>query len=220
MLERRALGEAEVAQIRVRATGLAVDQNVRRLDVAVHETALVRDVECGRYLLHDRESTYRLERALASEQRFQVRTFDEAHRDVELPVGLAGVVDRNHVRVVDRGRQLALAEKPVPKPSIRRQLRRQDLQRNRPIQRHVLRPIDHAHAAPADKRLHAVAGQRGTDPGVGCGAHITSRTDDRASAHGSHAPPTGASCHEVACAPNACQCLGCGTRSPRLIWKA
>ena len=46
-------------------------------------------------------------RPRARSERAQVGALDVAHRDVELALVLARVVDRDHVRVVDRGRERA-----------------------------------------------------------------------------------------------------------------
>ena len=71
-----------------------------------------------------------LERRLLVEQTGEVGAVDVAHRDVELPVGLAGVVDREDVRVIERGRQLALDEEPLAEALVGRQFRREQLQRD------------------------------------------------------------------------------------------
>ncbi len=76
-----------------------VEQHVRRLHVAMHETTGVSGVERARDLLHDPNGPGRLERP-AAQHDLQVAADDEAHHDVELPVDLARVVDRHHVRML------------------------------------------------------------------------------------------------------------------------
>ena len=75
--------EPEVGEIDVLR---AVEQDVRRLDVAVHESARVRRVErCGD-LRADRDRPRRLERALRSEQRAEIDAVHEPHREIDTAV--------------------------------------------------------------------------------------------------------------------------------------
>jgi len=98
-------GDPEVGQVRVIRVA---DQDVRGLDVAVHQPARVRRVERGGYLRGDRDRALRLQRPVG-EQRAQVAAVDVAHRDVELAVGLVGVVHGHNVRVVEGGGEARLA---------------------------------------------------------------------------------------------------------------
>ena len=82
------------------------------------------------------------------------------------PVGLAGLVDRDHVGVVDRGGQPRLAQEPLAEALVRGQLRGQQLQRHPALQAQVLGQVDDAHAAAAEQRLDPVAGQHRADPRI------------------------------------------------------
>ena len=84
---------------------------------------------------------------------------DVAHRDVQLARDLAGVVDRDDVRVVDRGGQPGLAQEALAEALVLRELGREDLQRDRPFEREVVGAVDDPHPAPADQRLDPVAGE-------------------------------------------------------------
>ena len=77
------------------------DEDVAGLDVAMDEARRVRRVERGPDLPGDRERARRLEPAFAFEEGPQVGRLDVAHRDVQDAVGLAGVVDRDDVRVIE-----------------------------------------------------------------------------------------------------------------------
>ncbi len=68
---------------------------------------------------------------------------DEAHGQVELAVVLAGLVDRDHVRVVERGGETRLAQEARPEALVLGELRGDQLQRHRPLQRQVGGPVDH-----------------------------------------------------------------------------
>ena len=82
----------------------------------------------------------------------------EAHRDVLHAVGLAGRVDRDDVRVVDRRDGAGLADEPRPQ----RLVADQQLQRHDPVEPLVAGPVDRRHAAHADQLLDDVPGHAGT----------------------------------------------------------
>ena len=81
------------------------DQDVAGLDVAVHEPELVRRVEGVADLHEDPEQARQGHAARLAEQRLEVAAGDVAHRDEQLAVRLARLVDRDDVRVVERGGQ-------------------------------------------------------------------------------------------------------------------
>ena len=86
----------------------------------------------------------------------QVTARHEPHRDEQRAVGLAGLVDRDDVRVIDRGRRPGLGDEPAPERRVRRQRRREDLQRHQPAQPLVAGPEHHRHPARADLGLQPV----------------------------------------------------------------
>jgi hypothetical protein len=77
----------------------AVEQDVARLDVAVDEIMFVRGLERIGDLRADARGAAGFERTLSLEERTEVGTLDEAHRQVESAVFLAGGVDRHDVGV-------------------------------------------------------------------------------------------------------------------------
>jgi hypothetical protein len=81
------------------------DQDVARLDVAVDEPSRVSGVERVRHLTHDRRGASRLERTVLSEEVPQIGPLHVAHRDVEDTAHLARLVDRDDVRMLERGRE-------------------------------------------------------------------------------------------------------------------
>ena len=95
-----------------------VEQDIRRLDVAMDETLRVRSVERVRHPREDRQRLLCLERLPRAEQCLQVAALDEAHRQKQPTVLLAGLVDREHVAVVERRRESRLAKEPLPEPGI------------------------------------------------------------------------------------------------------
>ena len=98
-------GDAEVADERA----LGGDQDVARLDVAMHEAGSVRNVEARGDLLDQRHRALRLERAVLCEQPAQVLTVDQLHRQVEPAVVVACRQDAHDVLVIKAGRDLGLA---------------------------------------------------------------------------------------------------------------
>ena len=80
----------------------------------MHEAARVGGVERGGHLRADLERA--LERELLAAQSFsEVGAVDVAHREVEPSVLLARVVDRDDVRVLERGGDLHVAQEALAK---------------------------------------------------------------------------------------------------------
>jgi hypothetical protein len=162
------LGQSEVRQIEVL---VLVEQHVRRLHVSVDKALCVRRVQRICDLSTNRERPDRRESALRAQQSPQIRALDEPHGEVEAPVDLAGVVDRYHVRVLERHRELRLAGEAFAKVLVECELGRNELQRNRPLQPQVVCAVDDTHAAPADPRLDPVADKIGSNADFGLRAH-------------------------------------------------
>ena len=101
------------ARYAVLAAVLLVDEDVRRLDVAMDEAAARGRRRAHRRPVRRSRAPARIERAFATQQRLQVGPVDEAHRDEQAPVCLARLVDRDHVRVVEPRREPRLAQQPL-----------------------------------------------------------------------------------------------------------
>ena len=99
--ERRLGAGAREAEVGEEGVVAVADEHVVRLDVAVHEADGVRGVERVGDLAEQVERAPRVERAVA-DQVDERRPVDQAHREVQAVVGLAGVVDRDDVRMVER----------------------------------------------------------------------------------------------------------------------
>ena len=76
-------------------------------------------------------------------------TVDELHGVVVHAAFAADGVDGHDVRVVQARRRLRLVVEALQLPRVHRRRERQHLQRHPPAQRHLLRLVDDAHAAPA-----------------------------------------------------------------------
>ena len=160
------LGDPEVGEVdvlRVVASGSARDEHVPGLHVPVEEPALVGRVERRGDLLHQPHDALRLERALSVEDLAQVAALDPPHRDEEEALGLALLVHRDDVRVVDQRGQPGLALEALAEALVGDKRAREHLQRNRAPEPQVLRPVHHPHPATAGKRLDAVPGELAAD---------------------------------------------------------
>ena len=169
-------GEAEVGQV---DAALPREEHVAGLHVPMHQPQSVTRVERIGHRADDRDRTPWLEPPLLGEQRPQVGALDVAHGQVEEPVRLAGVVDVDDVRVVEAGRQLRLAQEPLPETLVPGQLGRQQLQRHPALQPQLLGQVHDPHPPTADHRLDPVAGHVGTRAEIGAREADLEREDDR-----------------------------------------
>ncbi len=122
----------------------------------------------------------RRQRPLAGDQPAQVAALDQAHRDDQLAVLLAGVVDGDDAGVVEAGGEPRLAQEALAEALLVDQLAGDHLQRHGTVERQLRRPVDDAHAAAGDQRVDAVAGEHGADCGVCHAAVIQPRCDEGA----------------------------------------
>jgi len=129
----------------------------------VDEAGGVRGVERGGDLADDPRRARRRERPLAADERADVVAVHEAHRDVRDALLLARVVDGDHVRVVDRGRDARLAQEPRAHVGVLDQRGRDHLHRHRALQRELPRAVHHAHAAAPGDRLDPVAREHASE---------------------------------------------------------
>jgi hypothetical protein len=156
-----------------------VDQHVGRLYVAVDEPFRVGGVEGVRDLRDDRECPGGSQRAFTSKHGAQVRALDVAHREVEACVGVARVVDRDDVRVIEARCDPRLAEEALAESVVSRVTRSEDLEGHVPVEAAVVRAVHLSHAAAADQLLDPVAADldtaRNTDQ-LGHGRSIPANT--------------------------------------------
>ena len=149
----RVLRDPEVDQVGVLAVAVGPDQGVAGLDVAVDQAARVRRVQRARELPDQRHRPLRRQRPLPTQQLRQVDAVDEPHRDVQQPVRLARLVDRDDRGVLDRRRQPRLAQEPLAIGAVVGERRPQQLQRDLAPEPQVLGAVDDAHSAAAEQRV-------------------------------------------------------------------
>jgi len=163
--QRRARGQAfRQAEVAEPVVAL-LDQDVRRLDVAVDQAGRVRGVQRRTHLRGDARDLGRLLGALIAQQGADIGPAHQLHRDVERALDVAGVVDRDDVGMVERGGQPRFAHETLAE--VAGQARREQLERHGPPQMHVLGAVDDAHPAAAEHVLDAVARDLGAGRKVG-----------------------------------------------------
>src|SRR4029453_10300277 len=94
-------------------------------------------------------------------------------RDIEATGRVPGVVDRHDVWMLERDGELCLPSEAFAEALVERQLRRDELQRDRPLQAQGVGPGAGAHAAVTDLLLDPIAEE--------LGAHLDLGLRDRAS---------------------------------------
>jgi hypothetical protein len=163
----RFLAQPEVRQVQVIGPAWArVEQHVRRLDVAVDEPARMGRIQGRGDRRHDRGDPVGRERSLPVEQRPHVAAGDVAHRDEQDAARLAGLVQRDDVRVIDGGGGLGLPVEPLPERLVGGQRRSQDLERDDPAELLVASTEYRRHPAVPDLLLEQVP----ADPRARCKA--------------------------------------------------
>ncbi len=167
--------------------GRTGDEHVRRLDVAVHEPLDMRRVQRRSDLRHELGGQALVEMAALRDQLGHVDALDVAHDDVQLPVvGLAGAIERDHVRVLDLRRDLGLAAEALAEVAIAGQFRGDHLDRHRALEPHVGGAVDDAHAAAAGGVVDAVVADDRAD--LQAGHQAARRTINRRGAVGRGLP--------------------------------
>jgi hypothetical protein len=152
-----AAGDAEVGQ-HERAVG--PEQEVARLDVAVHDALRVGGGERVGRLRHEVHRVDRGQPAVPAERHRQGLALDVLH-DQERALGVAAVVvDRDHAGVAQARHRPRLEQEPALEVGLVEQRGEHELHRHGAAEHGVGRPPDRAHAAGADALVQAVpAGQ-------------------------------------------------------------
>jgi hypothetical protein len=138
------------------------DHDVRRLEIAMDQTGLVRRFEPRGDLGGDRPCFLRRDRSVA-QALGEVLALDEFHHQEADPVRLLEAVDRGHVRVLEAGERTRLAFEAGLAFRIVRHLRRQDLEGDLAFELGVAGAVDLAHAATAHLGGDLVMGQFSSD---------------------------------------------------------
>jgi hypothetical protein len=128
----------------------ALDEDVLRLDVAVHDPVRVRVGQRPRGLAEQPHDLTRRRPAATLDPFGQRLAVDVRHREIRERAGLVGVQRRHDVRVRQLRRRPRLAEEPLAVRGVGGPRARQHLDRHRPLEPEVAREQHDAHAAAAE----------------------------------------------------------------------
>ena len=155
----RSGGEVGDPEVRDQRVPLA-EQDVARLHVAVDDAVPVRKPERVGHLPHDPHGVGLGKPPVSLDPLPERPARDERHHVVEVSGGLAGVVEREDVGVIQPGDDLDLALEAL-RPDRVRELGAQDLDRDGPVVLDVAGEEHDRHGAATDLPLHLVARREG-----------------------------------------------------------
>ena len=163
------LRHAEVGQERAvrRRARIRREQDVARLHVAMDQPGGMGGIERRGRLRDQGDGAVRFQSRLRSKEPLEIGALDVPHRDVQDAVGLAGVVDRDDVRMVEAGGDLGLADEALPERVVIGELGTEDLQRDLAAQSDVLGQVDDRHPSAADHPDHAMPRELASLPRIG-----------------------------------------------------
>ena len=151
-------GDAEVRYLDITRAG---QHHVRRLDVAVHDAVAVAVVQRAQDAVDDLKRALRQQPPAVAEQIVQRPAVDVLHHDVGHGSGaghvLAGVVDRDDRRVVERGRGLRLPAETRLEGLVTGQVVTERLHSHDTAQEVVTRPVYLGHAATPGHAVELIA---------------------------------------------------------------
>ena len=160
------LGDAEVGELHLPGRG---DQDVARLDVAVHQARGVGDLQRAAGLLEHVECVPQRQPSGALDHGVQRLAVDQLHHQVGgaarvVELGLAVVVDAGDAGVVEHGDRAGLGAEPLDELGVGRELGLEHLDGDLAAEPGVQALPHLAHAAGGDEPLQPVAvGQRHSD---------------------------------------------------------
>ena len=154
----------------VRDHGLIVgQQDVRGLDVAVHDAVAMSVVERLGHFAGDPKRLVQAQLLLALQPLAQRLAGDERHDVIKEPAGLARVVQRQDVGVLQLGREPDLPQEPLD-PDRARHFWVDHLDRGRAVVFQVVREVHGRHPATSELALdHVMAGEGGLQARQGVG---------------------------------------------------
>ncbi len=147
-------GDAEVGHLRL---AVAVQKHVLRLHVAVHEAVLVRERQAPRDLDRERERPIDRQRPVGRDQTLEGLAADVLEDDELALIVLAAVDHRHDVGVREHRRRARFAAEALDVLRVLLVVVVQHLQRDRAVEKPVVRPVDARHRAGADELFELVA---------------------------------------------------------------
>ncbi len=157
------LGQSKVEDLRVPAFG---DEDVRGLDVAMHDSSRMSGVECVRDFDGERQEDCFLQGTTGDAVR-QGHAVQKLHGDEGMAVLFANVVDGADIGMVQGGSGLGFALKTSESVGIAGNVFGQELESNEAVKAGVFGFVNHAHAATAELLDDAVVRNGLADHGAG-----------------------------------------------------
>ena len=157
-----------------------LQEDIRRLDVAVNEALSVRGGQPDAVCMPIRRISTTAKRARLRDTLFQRLSFHHGHHQVGKSTLLVDCLDRNDVLMHDRGSRLRLTREAVAGRGVGGKFGRQDLDRRMPIQRRVVAAHDHPHSAAAENLRDFVAAKTPQRFGIVAGCQELNRAFVRA----------------------------------------
>ena len=141
------LRDAEIRDLNVAAT---IDENVRRLDVAVHDPLIVRVLQGVAELDEEPLDDANGKRGVRSDQGIERRAVHELHDEKQRIAFVADRVDHDDVRMIQLRRRPCLALEPLFHSFVEGEVRQHGLDRHLPVQPQVIREVDGGHTPTSD----------------------------------------------------------------------
>jgi hypothetical protein len=148
------LGEAEVENLYL---AIARQHDVRGLQVAVDDAGMMRGGEAGCELQQDR-GCLGYGHGAPLEPHPERLAFVERHRDEQLMVPVANLINGGDVRMVEGAGGLRFTKEARPRLRVLRDGRREKLERDLAVEACILREVHHTHSAEADRFQNAKVG--------------------------------------------------------------
>ena len=170
--------EAEVREVDLAERIYAVltsEEDIARLDVAMDEPFAVAGVEGEGDAFENRQREGRVQTTVLLEQALEVAAVDVAHGEVEVPLCLPGLVDRDDLRTLERGGDARFPQETLAEARVCGMLGSDELERHLPLEPRILGEIHDAHAASTQQRHEPVAGELGADARRRCEQVLQSR---------------------------------------------
>ncbi len=143
--------EPEIQNLGLPAIG---DENIRGLDVAMHDAFRVRRVECIRDSGAQVQKHFDIERPVI-ERVLERAPLQKFHGDEGAAAIFADIVNRANVGMIQSGSSLRFALKTLERLRIVFKFRREKFQRDGAVQFRVFGLVDDAHASAAKSFEHA-----------------------------------------------------------------
>ena len=154
-----AFGQPEIREVHVIGpTGPRVHQHVGRLDITVHQPGSMGSVQGRGHRGDNRGRARSRQRAQPTHQRPCIAAGHISHGDEQHTVRISGFEHRDDVRIVHGRRGPGLTDEAVPECLIRRQARRENLERYLPVEPLILGSEYNRHSAAANLLLQSVSG--------------------------------------------------------------